>query len=987
MLVSFWYTFLNAQQSTPQIPQNIVVLEKQLEKSSLPSEKLDLICQLAESYLFVEAEKATTYGRQALTMAKDQKDQGRQCKMLTLLGKSQLVTSNYVEAINHFVRAKAQALPRRDTLLTDICNGLGIAYQYFQEFDIAITEFQRGIQYAKEQQQPQKALYPLGNLADLFRQRGEFGKARDFLNRAKAFAIRSEEERDMGFVCKDLSFLYIKLGKLDSARILVRQAINITEVQYPYIACDAYVNLSIINRLEGRHAQALEFAEKGKALALQVNAKKFASRADLAIIQYHQKLGNYEKALEAGVQAVNFAEQHQLNDEAQKIYQVMGQIYGARKQFRQAYETQMILDSLQSIAFNRDREKRATLAEYRLKTNFQASENQLLKEQLNVGEYQLRQSNLFALALFFFSAVAFLCLYYLFQQGYFKDPEISQDFMAEEEASRLHFVKQMTLIGCFLVTFLVLYLYFQQYTRGFYFGLAALGAVALNYFLATRGKLKAIFSLNIVTFYTLITAGIYGLYKLYSMPLAILAAFIQISFLGTRISQQILNLVIGIGVFTLCLYRLFLAPDQEAAAFPQIQAGLEFMVALISLIVIVATVVYFSRNIIAFKSQLWKSNQFLTQIANINPHFIFAKNTDRKFTFANRALCDTVGIPQQKLMGKRDEDIHPVYSHDRHFMEDDLEVLETGKTKYRKEEKIRDQFNREKWMSTIKKPIRNDQGEIVGLLGVATDITENKKQQEVIARQLADLNQKNKELKKYIESNMELENFAYIASHDLRAPVRTLISFSQLLEKSLQGKLEEREQEYLHFIKSASSNMNQLINDLLTYSRINNAQVNIEEVDLRRLLEELTTEMRAIIDEKFARIQIGELPAMLYGDPTKLRQLFQNLIANALKFSKNNVRPQIRIIGKEDPGHWKFIVQDNGIGINKEFYQRIFLLFQRLHSQDQIEGTGIGLALCKKIIDQHQGSIWVESEEGIGTSFFFTISKDLQPEVVNAIEV
>ena len=115
----------------------------------------------------------------------------------------------------------------------------------------------------------------------------------------------------------------------------------------------------------------------------------------------------------------------------------------------------------------------------------------------------------------------------------------------------------------------------------------------------------------------------------------------------------------------------------------------------------------------------------------------------------------------------------------------------------------------------------------------------------------------------------------------------------------------------------------------------------------------------------------------------KLRQLFQNLIANALKFSKSHVRPNIWISAEEQPEHWKFRVRDNGIGINKEFHQRIFLLFQRLHSQDQIEGTGIGLALCKKIIDQHRGKIWVESEEGIGTSFFFTISKELRPKTVS----
>ena len=155
------------------------------------------------------------------------------------------------------------------------------------------------------------------------------------------------------------------------------------------------------------------------------------------------------------------------------------------------------------------------------------------------------------------------------------------------------------------------------------------------------------------------------------MPLAILAAFIQISFLGTRISQQILNVVIGIGVFALSLCQLYLTTSPSSRLIPPVDAGLEFMIAIISLIFIVATVIYFSRNILAFKSELWKSNQFLTQIANINPHFIFAKDTDRKFTFVNKALCDTYGMTPKQMMGKRDEEIHPVFTNDGHFVQDE----------------------------------------------------------------------------------------------------------------------------------------------------------------------------------------------------------------------------------------------------------------------------------------------------------------------------
>ena len=970
---------LRAQNSTPEAPGSIAVLEEKLRSNPSPSEELALNSKLAEGYLYINAEKAQKHGQRALKLAIAQNNPGLKCKSLAILGKAHLVSSDYIEAINHFVRAKAIALPSKDTLLTDICNGLGIVYQYFLEYDLAIAEFQGAIQFATEYQLPQKAVYPLGNLADLFRQRGEFEKAREFLNRARSLAAHSTEKRDMGFVCKDLSFIFIRLNRLDSARILARQAVEITENEYPYIACDAYVNLSTIERLEGNSPLALQYALKGKELALQVDAKKFASRADLAIINHYLQEPDHSTAASVSKAALEFAERHQLVDETLKIYRLQEDIHAANGQFRRAYATGKIIDSLENQAFDRDREKRAVLAELRLKTELSAQENQSLKKQIHAGEQLLRQSNLFALTLFFFSGIAFLSLFYLFRQGYFQDPEMSHDFVTDEEATRLTFVRQMGMIGFVLVAFIFLYFCFHNHSRGIFFSLSALAILAINYLLALRKNLKIVLYLSIATFYSIIVLGIFGFHKIYSMPLAILASFIQISFLCTRLSQQILNLVVGVGVFVLCLYRLYLMPELELVPISQSHPGLEFMIAVTCLIVIVATVIYFSRNIIAFKSELWKSNQFLTQIANVNPHFVFAKDTRRKFTFVNKALCDTYGMTRQQMLGKRDEEIHPIFSDDGHFVEDDLKILKTGSTIYRKEERIWDVNNREKWLSTIKNPIRNDHGEIVGILAVATDITENKKQEEVIASQLADLNQKNRQLKKYIDSNMELENFAYIASHDLRTPVRTLISFSQLLEKNLAGKLDERAREYLHFIKSASSNMNQLINDLLMYSRVNNARVKIEEVDLRRLLEELTAEMQTSIDEKFARIEISALPPVLCGDPTKLRQLFQNLLTNALKFSKSNVRPHIRISAEERPASWRFTVRDNGIGINKEFHQRIFLLFKRLHSQEEIEGTGIGLALCKKIVDQHQGNIWVESEEGIGTSFLFTISKKLQP--------
>ena len=265
------------------------------------------------------------------------------------------------------------------------------------------------------------------------------------------------------------------------------------------------------------------------------------------------------------------------------------------------------------------------------------------------------------------------------------------------------------------------------------------------------------------------------------------------------------------------------------------------------------------------------------------------------------------------------------------------------------------------------------QGKIL-LIRILRDVTEHRLQQSIIDRQLFDLNQKKEQLEKYIDSNLQLENFAYIASHDLREPLITIKSFAQLLESRWENRIDEKEREFFRFIVSSSDNMLQLVEDLLKYSRVNTGEQKWECIDPAALIHKLALELNSLIIEKEARIELLNLPRKITADRIKLRQLFQNLIANALKFTRPGVPPVIRISCEKGEDRWVFSVQDNGIGIEPEFRERIFLLFKRLHNKAKYAGTGIGLALCKKIVEQHQGNIWVSSEVGQGSTFFFEIS-------------
>ena len=238
-----------------------------------------------------------------------------------------------------------------------------------------------------------------------------------------------------------------------------------------------------------------------------------------------------------------------------------------------------------------------------------------------------------------------------------------------------------------------------------------------------------------------------------------------------------------------------------------------------------------------------------------------------------------------------------------------------------------------------------------------------------------DLATKIQALEQYIDSNLQLENFAYMASHDLRAPLNTILSFSQLLNKSADNKLSGKEKEFVNFIVSGATHMDNLIQALLNFSQVDTEKLSLAPVEMSKLLDQVKLGMKHIIDEKAPRIEIEAMPSVIYADWIKLTQLFQNLIGNAIKFTPEPCKAHIRIQGKEYSDRYKFTVSDQGIGIPKQFQERIFMIFKRLHSTDQFEGTGIGLALCKKIVDQHEGEIWVESEEGMGSTFHFTLKK------------
>jgi PAS domain S-box-containing protein len=263
-------------------------------------------------------------------------------------------------------------------------------------------------------------------------------------------------------------------------------------------------------------------------------------------------------------------------------------------------------------------------------------------------------------------------------------------------------------------------------------------------------------------------------------------------------------------------------------------------------------------------------------------------------------------------------------------------------------------------------PIKQNGGEF--FCAFIRDITERK----MAERKLNELNASlQKKAAGLAAANAELEQFVYIASHDLQEPLRTTSSFIELLDQQYAEKIDDKGTQYLSFIKQSSLRMQTLINDLLDFSRLGRKK-ELQLIDCNILLRDVLADLNTKIQEEQAEITITTLP-VINGYPTELKLLFQNLIINAIKFRKNNYAPSIKITAEQTNDHWTFVVQDNGIGIEDQHREKIFIIFRRLHTREKYEGSGIGLAHCKKIVELHGGKIWVESEVGEGSRFYFTI--------------
>ncbi|HVE12526.1 MAG TPA: ATP-binding protein, partial [Elusimicrobiota bacterium] len=333
---------------------------------------------------------------------------------------------------------------------------------------------------------------------------------------------------------------------------------------------------------------------------------------------------------------------------------------------------------------------------------------------------------------------------------------------------------------------------------------------------------------------------------------------------------------------------------------------------------------------------------------------------DCRFVLFNRAGEELLGYRRTDLMGKNDYDFFPKDEAD-FFTAKDRQVLAGKAVLDIPEEPIQTRRQGRRVLHTKKIPILDKRGNPLYLLGISEDITERKAAENALL-------QKTRELER---SNAELEQFAYIASHDLQEPLRKIMLYCQMLEQSYRGRLDAQADGMVDVVLRAAQRMQTLIQDLLSYAHVSRGEQPRQVVESRLAYEEALGNLEALAAQCGADIRCDPLPRVM-ADRSQLVQLFQNLLGNALKF-RGSRPPEVRVHADRKGKQWQFSIQDNGIGIAPQYLERIFVIFQRLHARDVYPGTGIGLAICKKIVERHDGRIWAESTPGKGSTFRFTL--------------
>lgn len=374
----------------------------------------------------------------------------------------------------------------------------------------------------------------------------------------------------------------------------------------------------------------------------------------------------------------------------------------------------------------------------------------------------------------------------------------------------------------------------------------------------------------------------------------------------------------------------------------------------------------------AYEKAIKENNNFLNAVLENIPNMIFVKDAEHlRFIRFNKAGEELLGFSREDLLGRSDLDFFPQEQAD-FFIKKDQETLHSGKMLDIPQEEIDSKTLGRRWLHTRKIPVNGVDGNPLYLVGISEDITEQKKKNDEVRALNQSLEENVIQLK---HANKELESFSYSVSHDLRAPLRAIDGYTKILLEDYGEKIDDEGKRMMDIVMKNARKMGQLIDDLLAFSRIGKQSMTQIPIDMNSLVYSIITEIQQQQPGLHCAFKTSDLPA-LHADLGMMRIVLTNLISNAIKYSSKKEHPEVEIGSFKKDGHAVYFVKDNGAGFEMKYYDKLFGIFQRLHSNSEFEGTGVGLAIVNRIITRHGGIVWAESKPDEGATFYFSITKE-----------
>jgi len=694
---------------------------------------MDIYIQLSQEYFFIDSEKSVEFAKKAWEIAiLNNVSVEKKHNTIYQLGQSYLVSGDYSQTIQILKEALTDNAIT-DTIKIKYYNSLGIANHKIEDYTNALLYGHKAIRLSDSLNIPERSIASMGTMAAIYTQQENYTEALNMLNKSLSISSSGKGENQLqisAYAYKDIAFVHMKLNQIDASIAAATKAIDIAKKnKYLYIESDARNNLSRIYLNQSNLNDAITEALNAKKIALKVKANKLILEANMTLIDCYLEMNQLTKANTLANEMLKLATELDLKTEIIDAYQYISTIASKNNKHKKAYETQLKIATLLDHRYETEKQRYFQLTEEKINRAQEDALIQKMKEEAETDKMNLRKSKAFGIIMTLIFLFTLLLSFIFYRYGVFQKQFPKTSFFKNDQEVRLQYIKQTSTVAQLLNIPLLLYFYLWENYSGFVMAALTSLIILIVHFFARAKKINYIFAI-LLLLYIIGALSPISTGPIYSVLILHFALFLVIHFLKPEPGYQIINSLFAILSVFLFFYFVGNYPTSKILY----SADLELIIGSSAFLIANMTLYYFYKNINDYKEELLKKNNFLNQISDINPHLIFAKDKNRKFTFANKVISESYNLPKSKLIGKQYEELEN-YNPDWAIKvkeEEDLNILNNSITILEKEQKIKDLDGNDTWIITTKKPILNKENEVEGILGVAINVTEIKLQQEQI---------------------------------------------------------------------------------------------------------------------------------------------------------------------------------------------------------------------------------------------------------------